>query len=431
MKILCTGDLHIGRRSSKVPDEQARRQTPAVVWELMVAWAIEQGVDVMALTGDVVDRANRFFEAIGPLERGLKRLVEASIDVVAVSGNHDFDVLPRLVDTIGSKRFHLLGRGGAWQEIHLARGGETLRVQGWSFPSEHHAESPLASYTALASSRDRAEHAGPTILLTHGDLDSTASRYAPVTRRELAALPVTVCLLGHVHKPLYESNATGPAVLYPGSPQALDPGETGKHGPWLLEFAGSTIRSARQIPLSLIRYEELLVDVTDAVELAEVQTTLSVAVRKRLAEIARDGGPLELLSLRLTLAGRTPLHHRLPRDLTGQLTDFRPSHENILALVEKVRFATRPAIDLQELSRAHDAPGMLARLILDLQSGEHHADVEHLTGVALRRLRDLHNASAFEPIATDQEADATAPRGLLHEAASALLDELLAQKEPA
>ncbi|MBX3413887.1 MAG: DNA repair exonuclease [Pirellulales bacterium] len=431
MKILCTGDLHLGRRSSKVPEDQTRRQTPATVWEAMIAWAIDAHVGVVALTGDVVDRANRYFEALGPLERGLKRLVEAGIDVVAVSGNHDFDVLPRLVDTLASERFHLLGRGGVWQELQLERAGELLRVQGWSFPSEHFVESPLASYTALAETHASTNQAASTIVLLHGDLDVAASRYAPLTRRELAALPVAACLLGHVHRPLYEPSARGPAVLYPGSPQALDPGEAGQHGPWLLEVAGNRLRSARQIPLSLIRYEELDVDVTGALELAEVQTAIGVAVRGMLAEMACDGGALELLSLRLKLVGRTPLHHRLSRELAGQLADFRPSHDRVHAQVEKLFYETLPAVDLHELARAQDAPGMLARLILDLQSGTASTDIEHLTGAAQRRLLEAHHASAYEPIASDAPPDGVVARRVLHEAAAALLDELLAQKEPA
>lgn len=432
MKILCTGDLHIGRRSSKVLDEQeARRQSPAAVWEEIVACAIERDVDLVALTGDIVDRANRYFEALGPLERGLLRLTTAGIDVVAVSGNHDFDVLPRLVETLPRERFHLLGRGGVWEEQTIERDGRSLRVQGWSFPAEHHAENPLAGYDLATSAGDRSTNSAPAIVLLHADLDSAASRYAPVARRDLAALPVAACLLGHVHRPLYEAGAHGPAVLYPGSPQALDPGETGPHGPWLLELTHGKLARAQQVPLSRIRYEELAVDVAGATTTAEVQTHLSVTVRELLAQVAANSGPLELLSLRLKLVGRTALHHALPRELAGQLEQFAPSRDNVRAQIERLTYETRAAVDYQELARSTDAPGMLARLILDLESGQGDAEVERLVRAAHRRASDIHYTAAFEPVVSDDAPEVASTRELLRETATALLVELLAQKEPA
>lgn len=430
MKILCTGDLHIGRRSSKVLDEQeSRRQSPAAVWDAIVAWAIEHDVDLVALTGDVVDRENRYFEALGPLERGLLRLTAAGIDVVAVSGNHDFDVLPRLVDVLPSERFHLLGRGGTWEERTISRGARQLRVQGWSFPTEHHAESPLTGYASLGASSST--KVSPAIVLLHADLDTPTSRYAPVMRRELAALPVAACLLGHVHRPLYEPSDHGPALLYPGSPQALDPGEMGVHGPWLLELEGSRFHRATQIPLSRMRYEELTVDVAGVTELADVQTLLGTAVREMLAETATNAGALELLSLRLKLVGRTALHHCLPRELAGQLEEFAPTRDKVRAQVEKLSFETRPAVDYHELARGADAPGMLARLILDLEENQGNAELERLASAASRRLSDLHYAAAFEPVSSDAPPDLATTRDMLHEAATSLLDELLAQKESA
>lgn len=41
-------------------------------WSRIVDYAIAHGVDVVALSGDIVDRDNRYFEAIGPFQRGLR-----------------------------------------------------------------------------------------------------------------------------------------------------------------------------------------------------------------------------------------------------------------------------------------------------------------------------------------------------------------------
>jgi hypothetical protein len=89
MKILCSGDLHLGRRSSRLPagvDAGAHSATAA--WKALVELAIAERVDLVALSGDLVDRANRYFEAFGPLEAGVRRLTAAGIPTVAVAGNH-------------------------------------------------------------------------------------------------------------------------------------------------------------------------------------------------------------------------------------------------------------------------------------------------------------------------------------------------------
>src|SRR5699024_5329588 len=97
MKILVTGDIHLGRRSGAI-DSSSLHGSTRYIWEEIVNRAILYSVDVVVLTGDVVDRDNRYFEAIGPLQEGFEKLENAGIQVVAVAGNHDFDVLPELLD---------------------------------------------------------------------------------------------------------------------------------------------------------------------------------------------------------------------------------------------------------------------------------------------------------------------------------------------
>ena len=85
IRVILTGDLHVGRRPSRVSDHiDCRRCSCAAAWAAVVDYALQQKADVVAISGDLVDRENRFYEAFGPLERGLRRLSEAGIDTVAV-----------------------------------------------------------------------------------------------------------------------------------------------------------------------------------------------------------------------------------------------------------------------------------------------------------------------------------------------------------
>ncbi|HEU4629716.1 MAG TPA: DNA repair exonuclease, partial [Gemmatimonadaceae bacterium] len=357
MNVLCTGDLHIGRRPTRLPPHvDGRPLASAQAWQALVDYALDQRVDLVALSGDVVDRANRYFEAIGPLERGLRRLAAAGIATVAVAGNHDHDVLPQLARTVGSDAFRLLGRGGTWERTSIqARGGERLHVDGWSFPAEHVRDDPLAGY-ALPP-----DPGVPTLGLLHADLDAPGSHYAPVSLRDLRSHPIAFWLLGHVHGPALHAGDGAAPVLYPGSPQPLHPGEPGVHGAWLLDLRAGCAPTVRQIPLATVRYETVDIDVSDVTDAAELRQVVVERARREIGARLRDAGPLRYLSARLRIVGRTPVHRHVARELAAMAEDWEHEEGGVTAFVERVDVETRAARDLAALAGGSDAAAVLAR----------------------------------------------------------------------
>ena len=85
MRFLHTSDWHLGRGLHGVDLHDAQ----AAVMDLIVAAAVDHGVDAVLVAGDVFDRAIPPVESVRLLESTLARLVDAGIDVVVVSGNHD------------------------------------------------------------------------------------------------------------------------------------------------------------------------------------------------------------------------------------------------------------------------------------------------------------------------------------------------------
>ena len=162
-----TGDLHMGRGSSKL--RELPPQTAIACWREIVIKAIELDVHVVLLSGDVVDRQNRFYESHAPLEQGVRDLASNGISTVAVAGNHDFDVLRNLHQAIEVEQFHLLGTGERWESLELTHQGETLRLDGWSFSSPYVQTSPLATYPEQGDDADY--HIG----LVHGDLEGVGA----------------------------------------------------------------------------------------------------------------------------------------------------------------------------------------------------------------------------------------------------------------
>ncbi len=429
MKILCTGDVHIGRRSSLRPaHHDGRPHSCSAAWEAIVSCSIEQRVDVVAMSGDIIDRDNRYFEAYGPLEQGLRQLTAAGIMTFAVAGNHDFDVLPRLVESVGSEHFRLLGHGGTWERATLVQGGQpVLHVDGWSFPEQYVESSPLTSYPV------RPDDGVPVLAILHADLNQARSRYCPVALDELRRFNVAMWLLGHIHKPARIAQAGSSMVLYPGSPQAMDPGETGTHGPWIVDLeSGKDIRSC-QIRLSSIRYHTVTIDLTGIDEAAQIQQQVADASRKTLIEVVEAGDPgrLTLVCLRLILTGRTRFHRQLPTLLQDSQYDLELSVNGVTASIERIIFRTRPAIDLARLAVGNDPVGELARVILALEGEKVPAEYQDLVSEAFSRLRVVHQSGYYIAIGEDPFPDYPAACALLTAEGLSLLDELLAQKEQA
>ncbi|MEE3368015.1 MAG: DNA repair exonuclease [Planctomycetota bacterium] len=421
VKILSTADLHIGRSPTRVPDAIRTQSSCARMWLAIVELAIREEVDLVTLSGDVVDHANRFFEATGPLESGIARLAQAGIDTYAVSGNHDHDVLPRIVDAVATDRFHLLGRNGQWESADFVRNGKPqLRIWGWSFPDRHYDTNPLAGWTGGVNDQL------PSVGLLHADLDVLDSRYAPVSRSELAARPLTAWLLGHVHTPQTHEMESGSTLLYPGSPQAMDPGETGVHGPWLIEIHSRSQSTARQISLSKVRYSELEIDLSGVETKDALDACLLEQTQHHLETIARTNTPPEFVSLRIELTGRTQLCGQID-DHVRSLDLLERSCESVTQKVEKVTNRTLPAIDLQQLAQQHDPPGVLARTLLELQAGRSNDSLQALLDEAYQKQRDVFQSSSYATLSGDTLPDLHTTRQRLLQQGTLLLDRLLAQ----
>jgi exonuclease SbcD len=424
VKILCCGDVHIGRRSARLPEHvDGREVSSAACWHRIVDLALAERVDVVALSGDIVDQDNRYYEATGPLEAGLRRLAEARILTVAVAGNHDHDVFPRLADELGADRFRLLGRGGRWERVTVRSRNGALHVVGWSFPSARVTESPLASFPAGRPSDD-----APVLGLLHADLDQPRSDYGPVSLAELRAAPVDFWLLGHVHAPRLLEAPGAASVLYPGSPQALDPGEPGRHGVWIVEVGPGRSFRARMAPLSSVRYDVVEVDVDGVSEPEELDRRVSAALRAHFADAAVEGGALRYVSYRVRVVGRTALHRSVAARLAALRADLELGSGSVAGYVESVEVRTRPARDLAELAQGNDPVGVLARLLIALEGGAVGTEFEPLLRDAITGVEGVRAAKPYLGLGDDVDARAVALDALARQA-SLLLDELLAQKE--
>ncbi len=422
MKLLLTGDIHIGRASSKVDDPSSHRA--ADTWLAICDLALRENVAAVCLSGDIADEANRFWEAIGPLETGTRRLAEHGIVTLAVAGNHDHDVLANLADELPPGQLTLLGRGGRWERkaIDNESGHPSIYIDGWSFPQKRVARDPLEQYD-LPRPGD-----APVLGLVHGDLDVASSHYGPLSTDRLAAAGADGWLIGHIHTPrLLEPGSAW--ILQPGSPQALDPGEPGLHGPWLVEVSNATLARPEMIPLSSVCYDRVEIDLAGASDLDDARNEFLAAINQRADAIAESAGPaLRQLLLRLAVVGRTPAAAALQED-PAALTDIRDlqlTRGQAQVRVERVDLAVLPEIDLDEYARQQSAAGAVARVLAELRDDRPSPTTQKLLAATADAIRSESASADYADLGPRDVTDRLAREHLTRQG-RALLTELLRQ----
>lgn len=85
MKILHTGDLHIGKHVH----DFSMLEDQTYILEQILEIAVREQVEVMLIAGDVYDRSTPAAEAVGLLDAFLTKTLSCGIRTIMISGNHD------------------------------------------------------------------------------------------------------------------------------------------------------------------------------------------------------------------------------------------------------------------------------------------------------------------------------------------------------
>lgn len=412
--LLAIGDIHLGRLPAALPEDLAGRRRelgPETAWARAVTEAINRKVDAVLLAGDVVERGRDFFVAYGQLKAGVEKLAAAGIPVLAVAGNHDTHVLPRLAAEIDS--LHLLGAGGQWQQHDL----DGVSVIGWSFPRPQVHHSPLDNFPGPRGRQ-------PLIGLLHCDRDQSDSPYAPVSSVELKRAPVDAWLLGHIHQP--DDLSDDRPIGYLGSVNALRASETGPRGPWLIEIEQQKVR-ATQLPLAPLRFEALDIDLSDLGQPDQLGEAILAASRAHLAGMGEAEHRPEVIGLRVELTGNSEFSSQLPAAAASLLDEARSWNEQgIQCFIQRIDIRTLPRLAIDGLARQSDPCGLLARRLqaLDDPGSDEWQRLVKMGRKAMEPLVTSREFRALERQLSDQDI---AER--LKQAARLALSKLIAQRE--
>lgn len=427
LTVLATGDIHIGKKSSNIKDDAVEGATK-YTWDRIVDYVIKNNVDVLALTGDIVDQDNRYFEAIGPLQSGFERLKQSNISVYMVAGNHDFEVLPQLVDSEKHSNIRLLGANGTWEMDTFSKNGKNIQFIGWSFPKKYVSEDPLLSFKISEIDPNLT-----TIGILHGDVGVDNSNYAPIDINNFMSHSVQAWILGHIHKPEI-LNKSEPIVYYPGSPHALSAKEQGIHGPILLTINSQTDIEIKQIPLSPVRYETLSVDITDKTDEASVRETVTSKLYEDAQSKKIELENVLFIIYDLILIGEHSKIKDLETWVNPIIADYDQEIEGVATQisVRKIELDVQPKVEnMEELAKESSPAGVLAKTIIALQQGKTTEFADNLlqewksTHSSIRQSGTYHALRTTERFEIEENQDST--QYLLKEC-NRILTELIGQQ---
>jgi DNA repair exonuclease SbcCD nuclease subunit len=243
----------------------------------------------------------------------------------------------------------------------------------------------------------------------------------------LQNLPPGGWLLGHIHATKLVHTDGLPWVLYPGSPQAFDPGETGHHGPWLVNVESGSLGLPEQKPLSSVWYGSCDVDLSSAADDAEVESAVIDRIREEAERIITHlSASPAVISVRLRLVGSTPAAPRVRETVARIAEDLTYTIADARVCIDTVDVQTVPPIDLVEHAKSQSAPGVIARLLLELDGDEKSGDVAELLRQAKIKLEDLERHKDFAGLER-RDIDEQLVREYLRTGSRALLTQLVAQ----
>lgn len=429
MRFIHTADLHIDSplrglsRYAGAPLEKLRGATRRAL-ERLVDLAIEQKVDFVLIAGDLYDRDWQDFHTGLFVREQMVRLKNAAIQVFIVQGNHDAQShMTRQIPWPDNVKIF---SSRTAETVHLP--GLGVAIHGHSFPNREVSEDLVPGYPAAMPGCFN-------IGLLHTSLTGMEGHdtYAPTTLANLKNKSYDYWALGHIHARQIVCEA--PRVVFPGNLQGRHARETGAKGCELVTVEGATV-SAVFMPLDVVRWHQVIVDLQPVQQLEDVPRQVAQALQAAVA-----GAGEVLHAMRILLTGETPLHAleaSQPGTLAAAVQAAAQDLPEADIWIEQVKLHLRSPLDRQRLGQGEDAVGELVRWVDEL-SGDG-AGLEKFCRDALADVLGKVPADVLAALAQDgrdsagdipQLDDGAALLALLKDAEATLLARLNVSEEKA
>ena len=308
---------------------------------------LQEKVDFLIISGDIFESGNNPLAAQLKFKGELDRLSANKIPVYFVCGNHD--PLNSWPDTIQLPENVFRFGSDKVENFTYSKGGKPLAdIFGISFQDKAVKENLARKYKLI-------NNPSPfSVAVLHGTVGAAGphENYAPFKTIDVINLGFDYWALGHIHNRqiIHESN---PAIVYPGNPQGRDFGETGAKGCYLVEISEGNKVCMTFIPIQLIRFEEIEVDLTGEDKIDKLENKIEKAKTN-----IKDYDDNVCYILRINVNGRTVLHSHLnrPGELEQLLEHYNEGQldYNNFSWIDDIKLNTQNIIDLDHIEKGND-----------------------------------------------------------------------------
>lgn len=322
VSLIHTADVHLDAPNGSLGERAADlRERTWAAWERIIDEALDRGVQLVIIAGDLFDSRSPAASTVERALRGIRRLTDAAppIDVILLPGTHDCWAEGALWDSPRIRalpdRVHIL-RGPEARSVHLP--DLDLIAHGCAHRCDLRGQRPVGE---LRASPEAAINVG----VAHGswergDVDDSGSAFSD---EEIAVTGLDYLALGHWHS-YFDVSSGEVTAINPGSPEVSGFGDR-RRGAVALVTLGDGPARVERIEVGGLVSETLEIDAAD---LSGTEDLVS--------RIEERADPERLLDVRLT--GLAP---------PGAVIDPDEAMERLgdVCFALRIRDGSHPALD--------------------------------------------------------------------------------------
>ena len=359
VKILHCADIHIGAAESFLGARaDSRRYETVLTFERIIDTAVNAGVDVVAVAGDLFDSNTADARLYRPVLEKIASVPD--IKVLFAAGNHD----PLLSSSPFLKNKNPGNLYVFPEHDHCFTFDDIkLRAYGRSFGNVYMQGEQSFGITPP-------DDGYVNLMVLHGELTGDlSSQYNAVTAEFIKNSGMDYIALGHIHKRTEPQKSGNTYYAYCGCPEGQGFDETGEKGVYV-GTVGKSLCALEFIPLAKRRHFHIKTDVTGLASQAEIVNKIAEDIKNT----AGSGWEENLYKIELTGGVKEGA------DVNTAEIIARISEAVYYA---KVKDSTVPALDMEQIASEISLKGIFVKNMLSLIENASEDEKEELAA-ALR-----------------------------------------------
>ena len=371
VKILHCADIHIGAAESFLGARaDSRRYETVLTFERIIDTAVNAGVDVVAVAGDLFDSNTADARLYRPVLEKIASVPD--IKVLFAAGNHD----PLLSSSPFLKNKNPGNLYVFPEHDHCFTFDDIkLRAYGRSFGNVY-----MQGEQSFGITPPDDEYVN--LMVLHGELTGDlSSQYNAVTAEFIKNSEMDYIALGHIHKRTEPQKSGNTYYAYCGCPEGQGFDETGEKGVYV-GTVGKSLCALEFIPLAKRRHFHIKTDVTGLASQAEIVNKIAEDIKNTA------GSGWEENLYKIELAGGVKEGADVnTAEIIARISDT--------VYYAKVKDSTVPALDMEQIASEISLKGIFVKNMLSLIENASKDEKEELAAALRLGLKAFDSEVAY------------------------------------